>query len=48
MTARLAAISKLASLNSAIHFVRGDGRLGGAHLFQWLRDMDAYHREIVD
>jgi predicted enzyme related to lactoylglutathione lyase len=49
MTARLkAAIPKLASLNSAILFVRGDGRPGGVHLFQWVRDVDAYHREIVD
>jgi predicted enzyme related to lactoylglutathione lyase len=34
--------------NSAIHFVRGDRSPSGVHLFQWVRDVDAYHREIVD
>jgi predicted enzyme related to lactoylglutathione lyase len=35
--------------NSAIHFVRGDQRLPtGVHLFQWVRDVDAYFREIRD
>ena len=33
--------------NSAIHFVRGDRNPSGVHLFQWVRDVDAYHREIV-
>jgi len=33
--------------NSAIHFVRGDRNPNGVHLFQWVRDVDAYHREIV-
>ena len=34
--------------NSAIHFVRDDGGPRGVHLFQWLKDVDAYYREIVD
>lgn len=34
--------------NSAIHFVRGEGHPKGVHLFQWVKDVDAYHREIVD
>ena len=34
--------------NSAIHFVRGDRNPSGVHLFQWVRDVDTYHREIVD
>jgi predicted enzyme related to lactoylglutathione lyase len=34
--------------NSAIHFVRGDRSPSGVHLFQWVRDVDAFHREIVD
>jgi len=34
--------------NSAVHFVRGDaGAPTGVHLFQWVRDVDAYHREIA-
>lgn len=33
--------------NSAIHFVREEGRPRGIHLFQWVRDVDAYYREIV-
>jgi len=33
--------------NSAIHFVRGSGRPSGVHLFQWVKDIDAYHREII-
>ena len=34
--------------NSAIHFVRDHGSPSGVHLFQWVRDVDAYHREIVE
>jgi uncharacterized glyoxalase superfamily protein PhnB len=33
--------------NSAIHFVRDDGNPSGVHLFQWVKDVDAYHREIA-
>ncbi len=33
--------------NSAIHFVRGAGNPSGVHLFQWVKDVNAYHREIV-
>jgi predicted enzyme related to lactoylglutathione lyase len=33
--------------NSAIHFVKGDRIPTGVHLFQWVRDVDAYHDEIV-
>lgn len=32
--------------NSAIHFVRQDGTPNGVHLFQWVRDVDAYYSEI--
>lgn len=34
--------------NSAIHFVQGNGSPTGVHLFQWVKDVDAYFREIVD
>ena len=34
--------------NSAIHFVKDDARPKGIHLFQWVKDVDAYYREIVD
>ena len=33
--------------NSAIHFVRDSGNPSGVHLFQWVKDVNAYHREIV-
>ena len=33
--------------NSAIHFVKDTGQPSGVHLFQWVKDVDAYHREIV-
>ena len=33
--------------NSAIHFVRDSGSPKGVHLFQWVKDIDSYHREIV-
>jgi uncharacterized glyoxalase superfamily protein PhnB len=34
--------------NSAIHFVRDEGGPRGVHLFQWVKDVDACYREIVD
>ena len=33
--------------NSAIHFVKDAGNPMGVHLFQWVKDVDAYYREIV-
>jgi predicted enzyme related to lactoylglutathione lyase len=33
--------------NSAIHFVRDTGSPTGVHLFQWVKDVDAYFREIL-
>ena len=33
--------------NSAIHFVRDAAPPTGVHLFQWVKDVDAYHREIL-
>jgi predicted enzyme related to lactoylglutathione lyase len=33
--------------NSAIHFVRDSGQPSGVHLFQWVKDVDSYQREIV-
>ena len=33
--------------NSAIHFVRDSGKPSGVHLFQWIKNVYAYHREIV-
>jgi predicted enzyme related to lactoylglutathione lyase len=33
--------------NSAIHFVRDGEQPSGVHLFQWVKDVDAYYREIV-
>lgn len=33
--------------NSAIHFVKDDRPPTGVHLFQWVRDVDAYHAEIA-
>lgn len=33
--------------NSAIHFVKGTESPRGVHLFQWVKDIEAYHREIV-
>jgi uncharacterized glyoxalase superfamily protein PhnB len=33
--------------NSAVHFVRGDRGPSGVHLFQWVKDVDAYFREVV-
>jgi catechol 2,3-dioxygenase-like lactoylglutathione lyase family enzyme len=34
--------------NSAIHFVRDQGSPRGVHLFQWVKDVDAYYREVVN
>ena len=34
--------------NSAVHFVRGDEHPKGVHLFQWIKDVDAYFAEVVD
>ena len=34
--------------NSAIHFVRDGEGVRGVHLFQWVKDVDAYYREVVD
>lgn len=33
--------------NSAIHFVKDERSLAGIHLFQWVRDVDAYYDEIT-
>ena len=33
--------------NSAIHFVRDVGSPKGVHLFQWVKDVDAYFKEVV-
>src|SRR6185312_6963555 len=34
--------------NSAIHFVKDEASPHGVHLFQWVKDVDAYHQEVVD
>ena len=34
--------------NSAIHFVRDEDGSRGVHLFQWVKDVDAYYKEIVE
>jgi predicted enzyme related to lactoylglutathione lyase len=34
--------------NSAIHFVQDEGGPHGVHLFQWVKDVDGYYKEIVD
>lgn len=33
--------------NSAIHFVKDEDGPRGVHSFQWVKDVDAYYREIV-
>ena len=33
--------------NSAVHFVGDDGTPKGVHLFQWIRDVNAYYGEII-
>ncbi len=32
--------------NSAIHFVKGDTRPAGVHLFQWVKNADVVHDEV--
>lgn len=34
--------------NSAIHFVKDTDGPRGVHLFQWVKDVDAYYREVVE
>ncbi len=34
--------------NSAIHFVKDERTPAGIHLFQWVRDVDAYYHEIAN
>src|SRR5262249_41403055 len=34
--------------NSAIHFVRDHGGPSNVHLFQWVKDVDQLHREMVE
>jgi uncharacterized glyoxalase superfamily protein PhnB len=34
--------------NSAVHFVRDDASPSGIHLFQWVKDVDAYYQELLD
>jgi uncharacterized glyoxalase superfamily protein PhnB len=34
--------------NSAIHFVKDSSAPTGVHLFQWVRDVDAYYRELTE
>jgi predicted enzyme related to lactoylglutathione lyase len=34
--------------NSAIHFVKDDTSPSGIHLFQWVKDVDSYYKEIVN
>jgi len=33
--------------NSAIHFAKGEQPPTGVQLFQWVLDVDAYHREVT-
>ena len=33
--------------NSAVHFVKDEAGPRGIHLFQWVRDVDAYYQEII-
>lgn len=33
--------------NSAIHFVRDERNPSGVHLFQWVKDVDAYRSEVA-
>ena len=33
--------------NSAVHLLRAPVAASGVHLFQWVRDVDAYHAEIA-
>jgi uncharacterized glyoxalase superfamily protein PhnB len=34
--------------NAAIHFVRDEAGPRGVDLFQWVNDVDAYYREVID
>ena len=34
--------------NAAIHFVRDDVGPQGVHLFHWVKDVDAYYKEVVE
>jgi catechol 2,3-dioxygenase-like lactoylglutathione lyase family enzyme len=34
--------------NSALHFVKRDASPAGVHPFQWVRDVDALHRELKE
>ena len=34
--------------NSAIHFVKSDQGQTGVHLFQWVRNVDDYYKEILE
>jgi hypothetical protein len=33
--------------NSAVHLMKDEQDPTGVHLFQWIRDVDAYHEEVV-
>jgi len=33
--------------NSAVHFVKDKMSPSGIHLFQWVKDVDAYYNEVV-
>ncbi len=33
--------------NSAVHFVKDDANPTGIHLFQWIKDVDTYYKEVV-
>ena len=33
--------------NSAIHFVKDAESPKGVHLFQWVKDIDTYYREVI-
>ena len=33
--------------NSAVHLTRGERDPTGVHLFQWIRNVDAYHDEVA-
>lgn len=34
--------------NSALHLTTGEQAPSGVHLFQWVRDVDAVYREVLD
>jgi predicted enzyme related to lactoylglutathione lyase len=34
--------------NSAVHFVKDNTSPRGIHLFQWVKDVDGYYKEIVE